>query len=303
MPGLETVTQDVTYEWYCNGPTGEPPGYACGLGVAEPTTMITDLVIASLLSLLSASCLLFFRTQGRASAALKSISASMVLLAISFFLDAFEHGYGRELKCIGGPNTMQLCQRYSYLWIPILLSRVSGVYLSLLAVSLQALGGDSWHFSAVFALVWIAVVLFTILVIVGTIVPVELLISMYACVIFLIPPLFITIYILAAARHRVRRSSHQAPGIEMALGGWIVVTVSFLWNCLPFYTFHEHFNSNDVSNLLFSCGIPFFCLGFYNWAMVEEEQGNKRQASALNIILSVQQPDDSRITIEPRPRA
>jgi hypothetical protein len=308
MPGLESIVQNVTYEWYCNGPyppPGEPVGHVCinihndndDDIIAEPTTMFIELVLAVLLLFIIAP-LLVCRAQPLVSPASKSMSASMVLLAISFFLDAFEHGYGRELKCVGGPNTMQLCQRYSYLWIPILLCFVYGISISLFALSLQAYGEESHKFDAAFGYCFLSVLVYTILVIVGTIVPVEILISPLLATIVAVPPLISNWCILLGVAFDLspndqKKDAVAPPVLWMVLIGWSVILLALLvWLVLETTastaTIHAYFSSKDLFLCMFLIGVSIFSTGFYRWAVTKAELKMDRTDRSMRMIMESQ---------------
>lgn len=251
MSGLDYLLHpdNLTAATYCTA-------YPCGLGVAEPTTMITDYILTIELFILAAVLIRFgwFASPRWA----RYWAVGFVFLGVSFAFGGSEHGFAIPLKCTG----RDACIGSSWLWVATLLTQTPGLALPVIGTVYLIKGAESS--SAIMA----AIIYASVLVVVqsGTALlgalstPLEgFLISFVAVILFALPSVIIVLTLLSLPVCCCR-TAPPATGQSTTLVGWVICMISLAWQATGI-GFHEHFNHNDIFHTIFMVGLAITTFG------------------------------------------
>ena len=272
MSGLDYLLHpdNLTAATYCDT-------FPCGLGVAEPTTMLTDYVLAIELFVLAALLLRFGSATPNFA---RYWGVGLAFLGVSFAFGGSEHGFALPLKCDG----RDACIASSWVWVVTLVTQTPGLALPVVGTTQLVLGSGKWILaSKVYAAV--LVVVFTLLAIVGAVsTPLDgfllgfligrppprgrtqsLARSMrsrpltprataaLAVIIFSVPSVLIVLTLLSLPVCCCR-SGPPGKGQVTMLVGWVISMCSLVWQATGI-RFHEHFNHNDIFHPIFMVGL------------------------------------------------
>lgn len=245
MSGLDYLlhSANLTSDTYCTA-------YPCGLGVAEPTTMITDYILTVELFILAA---ILVRLGWSASPTWAQYWAvGFVFLGISFACGGTEHGFAIPLKCDG----RDACISSSWVWVATLLFQTPGLALPVVG-TVQLVRGPEATTAKTLAVAYasLLVLIQTATALVGAIAaPLEgFLISFIAVILFALPSIVIVLTLLSLPVCCCRTKPPD-PGQPTALVGWVICMASLGWQATGI-GLHEHFNHNDIFHVIFMIGL------------------------------------------------
>jgi hypothetical protein len=242
MSGLDYLLHpdNLTAATYCDT-------FPCGLGVAEPTTMLTDYVLAIELFVLAALLLRFGSATPNFA---RYWGVGLAFLGVSFAFGGSEHGFALPLKCDG----RDACIASSWVWVVTLVTQTPGLALPVVGTTQLVLGSGKWILaSKVYAAV--LVVVFTLFAIVGAVsTPLDgFLLGFLIVIIFSVPSVLIVLTLLSLPVCCCR-SGPPGKGQVTMLVGWVISMCSLVWQATGI-GFHEHFNHNDIFHTIFMVGL------------------------------------------------
>ena len=242
---------ELNYTTYCDK---EP----CGLGMAEPTTTITDFILAAEL-LVIAGVMLFHNLS------IISIlwSLAWVLLAIAFLCGAINHGFAREVRC---SDRDQYCLRYDIYWILALLPQCYGIALMFVQSVFLIIKPLKKQFQLLLWGIFFAIAfIYTLSVIIAIIVGAKFVLEFQFGAFFHLPCVlgalvFFSLPVCCRYRRQSTENKKLSHASILALTGWIVCIASFVWQ-VSGIGFHKHFNHNDIFHVIVMIGFGIFAAG------------------------------------------
>ena len=261
-----TMRSELNYTTYCD----KRP---CGLGMAEPTTTITDFILAAQLLVIT-GVMLFHNVS------ITSIlwSLAWVFLALAFLFGGLNHGLALEVRC--GDHD-QYCLRYDFYWILALLPQCYGTTLILVQSVFLIIKPLKKPFQLLLWGIFFAITFsYTLCVIIATIVGAQFALEFRFGAYFQLPcVLGVLVFFSLPVCCRYRRQSTEEKQLSrasiLALAGWIVCIASFVWQ-VSGIGFHKHFNHNDIFHVIAMIGFGIFAAGAIPLiaARAREDQSN-----------------------------